>query len=79
MEYFLNSKVIGTLGIFTATLIGVDRNLFSSTIMDALNINAFFTNLYMVLFAVYYILRIYWYWQDRKLDKKEREDKLKNR
>lgn len=77
MEHILSSKFISYWGIMTAGLITVDTSWLNNQIVDTLEINPFFTNLYMGLFGIYYTIRIYWYWEDKSLDKKERTKKLK--
>lgn len=79
MEHVFGSKLISWLGIFTFSIIGIDSKLLDSIITDSLQINSFFTNAYMFVFLVYYIVRIYWYIEDKSLDRKEREKKLNNK
>ena len=76
MEYLFNSKLIAYCGIATAGLIGIDTKLMNGTILEGLNISPFFTHLYLIMFTVYYIMKMYWYWQDKSLDKKERLKRL---
>ncbi len=77
MEHIFTSKFIAYWGIATFALIGIDEKMLDSLILKGLEISPVFTNLYMAMFTVYYIMKIYWYWQDKSLDKKERIKKLK--
>lgn len=78
MEHLLNSKFIAGWGVITAGFISIDWKWLDSQMLTELAISPLFTNLYMALFGTYYVLKMYWYWQDKKLDKREREQKMKN-
>jgi len=76
MEHLLSSKLIAYWGFATFALAGIDENLLNSLIFDSLNINPILTNFYMIIFTVYYLIKMFWFWQDKSLDKKERLKRL---
>jgi len=78
MQALLNSKFILGWSWFNAGLISIDSQWLGGVVLDSLQISPFFTNLYMGMFTVYYVGRIYWFWIDKSLNKREREQELKN-
>jgi len=78
MEHLLSSKLIAYWGFATFAIIGIDEKVLDNIILKGLEISPIFTNLYMAMFTVYYVMKIYWYWQNQSLSKKERIKKLKN-
>ncbi len=76
MEHLFTSKFIAYWGVATFAVIGIDQKVLDSLILKGLEISPIFTNLYMAMFTVYYIMKIYWYWQNESLTKKERLKQL---
>lgn len=78
MSQIIGSKVIAGMGVSLAVAIGIDMQLLENKIGEILNVNPLFTNLYLTLFVIYYAIKIYWFWIDKALNKKEREKNLKD-